>query len=115
LETHVAVIRLKELPVGFRVLSAEAVRIDGFPEVQKQFIREVLLSNQTHEPESVWCMAKVSLEAIDAASSFSLFEGYGLGDYSDLGAIHDEATAENGRQVELIKMLNKENYCGVDL
>jgi hypothetical protein len=108
LESHVAMIRLKELLSGFRVLSADAVSIESLPESHKQFIREVLLSNQTNDPEEVWCIAMFEVESIDSASCFSMFEGYGLGDYSNLADIHEAAANENGCQVDLIKMLNKE-------
>jgi hypothetical protein len=49
-ESHVAVIRLKELASGFRVLSAEAVRIDGLLEAQKNHLLGKVLNNQTKRP-----------------------------------------------------------------
>jgi hypothetical protein len=108
LETHVAVIRLKELPSGFRMISAEAERINGLPEVQKNHLRGKVLNNQTNRPENV-CEAMFEVESINASGCTSFFSGYGLGMYSDLAAIQKKAATENGRQAELIQILNKEN------
>jgi hypothetical protein len=110
LETHVALIRLKELPVGFRVLSADAVRIDGLLEVQKNHLLGKVLKNQTNRPENVCFEAMFEVESINAAGSCSLFSGYEFGDYfNNLADIQEEAAYDNDRQADLIKMLNKEN------
>jgi hypothetical protein len=53
LETHVVDIRLKELPNGFRVLSAKSASIESFPEDQKIEIRSLILYNQTNHPELI--------------------------------------------------------------
>jgi hypothetical protein len=70
-ESYVAVIRLKELPVGFRVISTESALIESVSNVSKQFIRESMLSNQTDEPEVVCCEA-----VFEAASIESLPEAH---------------------------------------
>jgi hypothetical protein len=67
LETHIALIRLKELPVGFRVLSAEELRIDCL--VQKNHLLGKVLNNQTNRPENVCCEAMFAIEAIVAESA----------------------------------------------
>jgi hypothetical protein len=54
-------------------------------------------------------VALYEVEEIDAAIGINLFCGFLFGPYSNLAAIQEKAAAENGRQVELIKMLNKEN------
>jgi hypothetical protein len=103
LENYVGMIRVKELPVGFRVLSAEAIAIENIlPEDQKQDIREIILCNQTKDPEKVWCIVIFEVESIDAttATKNCLFQEYGFGLYSVLAAIQDKATNENGRQAE---------------
>jgi hypothetical protein len=102
-------IRVKELPVGFRVISAEAAYIDSFPENQSKIIREDILSAQTNQPERVWCGAMFEVESINATNHCSPFCAYSFGTYSNIAAIQEKAATENGRQVEFIKMLNKEN------
>jgi hypothetical protein len=108
METHVAVVRLEELPVGFRVLSAEAALIDSLPENQSKIIREVILSAQNIQPDVVYCGVMCEVQAIDAIKSCNIHTGYGVGSYFNLAAVQEEAAAESGRQAELIKMLNKE-------
>jgi hypothetical protein len=109
LENHVGLIRVKELPVGFRVLSAEAALIESLSNDLKQDIRKVLLSNQTNIPERVWCVAMFEVESINATNNCVPFCAYSFGTNSNLAAIQDKAVIDNSRQVELIKMLNKEN------
>jgi hypothetical protein len=108
LETHVAVIRLKELPSGFRVLSAEAALIESLPEEFKKPSREDILSFQTNRPDDVCCLAVLNVEAIDGSKIRFLFNNYGFGPYSNIAAIQKKAATENDRQADLIKMLNKE-------
>jgi hypothetical protein len=107
-ETHLAVILLKELPSGFRVLCAEAALIDSLPEDEKQFIRENLLSLQTKQLEQVCCAALYYVEDLDSNINRAFFKGCRLGEYSNLAAIQNDAAIESGRRDELIKMLNKE-------
>jgi hypothetical protein len=108
LETHVAFIRLKELHGGFRVLSAEALYIESFPDAEKIIIREIILTNQTDEPENVCCEAVFEVQAIESTNNCRIFNGYSFGEHSNLAAIQGRAATENGRQAELIEMLNKE-------
>jgi hypothetical protein len=108
LESHFAEIRLQELPGGFRVLSAESVSIESLPDNRAQTVRDSILYNQTNQPENVCCVAVFAVFAINAAKNSFLHEGYGFGPYSNLAAIQEEASFENGRQAELIKMLNRE-------
>jgi hypothetical protein len=95
LETYAVVI-------GFQVISAEVALIED----PKRYIRENILSNQTNHPERV-CF-EVMFQLDDDASRNLYFSSYGVGDYSYLAAIQDKAATESFRQVELIKMLNKE-------
>jgi hypothetical protein len=109
LENHVAMIRLKELPVGFRVLSGEVALIESFPDDQKQYIRRNILSAQTNQPEKINCIVIYEVQAIDSANiCFIIYERYILGPYSSLADIQERASVDNGRHAELIKMLNKE-------
>jgi hypothetical protein len=48
------------------------------------------------------------VEYIDAAILASFFRGYSYGLLTNLAAIQDYVASENGRQVDLIKKLNKE-------
>jgi hypothetical protein len=107
LETQVAAIRLKELPNGFRVLSAEAALIKSLTDSQNQ-CRETILSNQTNHSEDVCCLAMYEMEAIDSANNSYRLECYGFGTYSNLSAAKKMATTENGRRAELIQILNNE-------
>jgi hypothetical protein len=107
LDTHVALIRLRELPNGFRVLSAEAVSFESLPDKAMKQISDILLYNQTKQPEKVYCVAVFEV-AIDAAHNCCIINGYIFGGYSDLAALQDEAAIENGRRPELINMLNNE-------
>jgi hypothetical protein len=114
LESHAAVIRLNELSVGFRVLSAEAISIESLPEEQRKCIREhSILSLQTQQPIKVCCVAIFQVEDFDSAITDSFLKGCLLGDLSELAYIQEEAAIENGRQAELIKKLNKE-LCGMN-
>jgi hypothetical protein len=106
-ETYVAVIRLKELPVGFRVISAESVSIDSLPDTKAQETREKVFFLQTNESEKVYCVAMFDVEAIDAARLSFFVCGYRLGMFSNLVSIQEKAATENARHAELIKMLNK--------
>jgi hypothetical protein len=107
-ESHVAILRLKELPRGFRVLSSEESSIESLSEEKKKLSIAALLSSQTNHPENVCCVALFELEDLHAANSCFLCEGYGFGDYSDLASIQENAATVNGHQAELIEMLNKE-------
>jgi hypothetical protein len=108
LESHLAKIRVKELPSGFRVLSADAVLIESLPDVQKIIIRDRILFNQTNQPEKICCEAMYGVEAIDAAKNTTFLDGYSFGPYSNLAAVQEEVATLNGRRVELIKTLNKD-------
>jgi hypothetical protein len=108
LESHAAMIRLNELSVGFRVLSAEAISIESLPEEQRKCIREHILSLQTQQPDKVCCVAIFQVEDFDSAITDSFLKGCLLGDFSELAYIQEEAAIENGRQAELIKKLNRE-------
>jgi hypothetical protein len=111
LETHVALIRVKEISSGFRVLSAGAVLIDGLPEEHKNNLRGRVLNNQTKKPENVCCEVMV---VVDAVTNCTLLYDYVFGDYSGLASMHDEITSSLllesliGRQAKMIQMLNKE-------
>jgi hypothetical protein len=107
-ETHIAMIRMNELSSGFRVLSAETALMESLPNDTKQGIREVLLSNQTNQSERLWCVAMFEVESIDSTSFRTFFCGYSFGPYSNMVSIQEKAASENGRQVDLIQMLNKE-------
>jgi hypothetical protein len=108
LESHVAVIRLKELPVKFRVISAEPVLIESLRDPHRQTILNFILSNQTDELEYVCCEAVFEVNSIDTAYRTCFFEGYHLGEYSELPDIQERASVENGRRAEIIQMLKKE-------
>jgi hypothetical protein len=108
LGTHVVVIRLNELPSGFRVLSAEAVSIESLPKAHMKHICENILSNQTNEPEEIYCGSLFEVESIDAASRTSFLNGYSFGMYSNLAAIQNNAATLSRHQAYLIQMLNKE-------
>jgi hypothetical protein len=82
-ESYVALIRLKELPNGFRVFSSEALSIESFPVDQKNQLRDAVLSLQTSQPEVVSCIAMFELEAIDDVKNWTVINLYGLGLYSD--------------------------------
>jgi hypothetical protein len=103
LETRVAVIRLKELPGGFGVLSMEAVLIDSFPDDQKQIFRDRILSNQANYSDKTHFTVMFEM---DVARSF--ISGYILGDYSNLAEIHTIASNANDMQADLINMSNNE-------
>jgi hypothetical protein len=106
-ESHVAVIRLNELPSGFEVLSAEAVSIESFPEDGRKQIRDIILSLEANYPQKVCCVSINEVDPINSDCCRSFIRGCGIGDYFDIVDIKDEAASENGRQAELIKMLNK--------
>jgi hypothetical protein len=106
LETNVAVIRFKELPVGFRVLSAEAALIASLSNDANHLIRGAILSYNTKYPGKIICNVMCVVEAIDASSRVNLHSGYGFGDYSNLATIHEYASSLN--RIDLIKKLNKE-------
>jgi hypothetical protein len=107
-ESHIAVIRVKELPNGFRVISAEAALIDSLPNDQIQSIRDHILSVQSNQPDKVCCVAVYEVEYFDSAINDYFVKGCLLGDFSELASIQDAAASENGRQAKLIKMLNNE-------
>jgi hypothetical protein len=107
LESQVAVIRLKELRSGFRVLSAEAALIDNLSDISIRTIRENIFANNSNYPETVICHIICVIETIYADSNYQVPNAFGFGDYSDLAAIQDEASIEYGREVELIQMLNR--------
>jgi hypothetical protein len=109
LETHVAVIRLKELPSGFRVLSTEAALIENLLDERKNPIRANILDLHINMPDNeCLCVALYEVEAIDSSRCAAVIKGYSFGTYSNLAAIQKKASVENGRQADLIKMLNKE-------
>jgi hypothetical protein len=108
LETHVAMVRVKELPVGFRVLLAETVAVESLPEIRSRGARSNILYFQTNHPKNNCCVALFVVEAIDTANSCLFYGVYGLGPISEIVAIQCDASLHNIRQVELIQMLNKE-------
>jgi hypothetical protein len=86
-------------------MSAESVSFESLTATRKQRFSEIILSNRTND---VCCAAIYELDTLDFASCGSFFTGYNLGDYSVLAVIQNEAATENGRRVELKKMLNNE-------
>jgi hypothetical protein len=108
LESHVALIRLKELPNGFRILAAESVSIESLPDEFKKPSRDHILSLLTRNPEKIVCLSIYFVEEIDGVRNRAIINGYVFGDHSDLADIKDEAAAENGRRDYLILILNKE-------
>jgi hypothetical protein len=80
-----------KLPVGFRVLSAETSSIDILHPADRQTVCEIILNNQTKRPENICCEAMFDVDAIDDANSFIIFEGYGVGPYSDLAELQEKA------------------------
>jgi hypothetical protein len=109
LELHVVVIQVKELPSGFRLLSTEASSFESLRNDHKQSVREIILCNQTNEPETVYCIAMFHVDATDATNNCRLLQEYGVGPYSNLAEIKEKVAIVNGRLADLIKMLNKEN------
>jgi hypothetical protein len=108
LEEYVAVIRLKELPVGLRVISAEASSIESLPEEQKNEFLKDIITLSVKKPNMICCLAIYKVEAIDAAIGCSASKGYVWGDYSALASIQKLASTANDLHVKLIKKLNKE-------
>jgi hypothetical protein len=103
LENYIAFIQLKELSGGFRVISAEAVPIDSLQDKHAQDTRDIILSDQNDHPEDVWCLTMFKVD-----KCFLRVDSYGLGIYSELASIQDEAATLNGIRVGIIQMLNKE-------
>jgi molybdopterin-guanine dinucleotide biosynthesis protein len=91
METHIALIRLNELPSGFRVLSADLMLIEGLPDDSKKIIRKIILHYQTKEPEKVYCTTMFEVEAINADNNCYISEVYILGEDSNLAVIQDAA------------------------
>jgi hypothetical protein len=100
------VIRLKEIPIGFRVLSAEAASIDSLPHDASHSIRENVFHFQTDRHEDVICNVMCVVEAIDEGTRVNLHTCYGFGLYSNLASIQEDASSLN--RVDLIHMLNNE-------
>jgi hypothetical protein len=106
IETHVAMIRLKELPNGFHVVSAESASIQSLSELERKQFLDMLVSIQTYHPDNICCISFFVVEAIDATNSGYAIRGCSLGEYSDLASIQEEAATENGFRAELIQILN---------
>jgi hypothetical protein len=109
--SHVAVIRLKELPKsGFRVLSADAVSIESLASDAMALCRGFAHSDQVNNPLVVVCFALYVIEAIDCVNSCTIHNSYTFGDYSNLHYIQKKVATEieDGRKAELIKKLNED-------
>lgn len=106
LESHVVTISLKELYFGFRVVSAVAVSIDSLQDKQIESIRKMIHYNHTSRAEKVCAIAV--FDVIHDMGRIVIYDGYGLGEYSNLTAIQEKHAFLNGRQVELLKILNED-------
>jgi hypothetical protein len=108
-KTHVAFIQLKELPIGFRVLSAEAVafEIASLP-TSKSNVRECLRTLQSENPDNVNCVAVFDAENIEATGACTYLEGYGVGYSSMMNSIQQKSSYLNDGRTELLNKLNKE-------
>jgi hypothetical protein len=104
LETHVAILQLKELPIGFRVTGVNVSPIDTLPEKLNRPITEKIAS---YEPGKAGCISIYDVEAVSEPLR-SHFDSYGLGDYADMTAVRDQSASLSDRQGDLIKLLNKE-------
>jgi hypothetical protein len=109
---NVALIRLKELPTGFRVVSAEAVVIESLNKEEIQVTRATIVSNQTNEPEEIYCLMINHLDSIEPSSSQSSVGAVGFGKYSNLAVIQERAQEEasylHDNKGAVINMINKE-------
>jgi hypothetical protein len=88
-DSQVAMIQLKELHSGFRVIS-----------------RDRLLASRNNRPEMIFCVAMYIVEEIGSSRRRSIFQSYGLGD--SLAEIQERASSLVIHQSRMIKHLNKE-------
>jgi hypothetical protein len=108
LKTYVMVIGLKELGVGFHVRSAEVVLIDSLPNEVQKTIRDMIQSSDANSHDMVCCVVMFDMISIDGESSYFSDE-YGMGYYSELRDINEDAGRQSGRREQLIKCLNENN------
>jgi hypothetical protein len=122
LKSHAAVLRLKEIESGFRVLSAEAAPVESLESEEAKTIRGMILSNQIKEPEKITGFAIFFVEHIDSAKPTSYFcTESGFGDYSrsipgvlqNLNEIQESALYLKDRRIDLINVMNKESDPGI--
>jgi hypothetical protein len=107
LESHAVVICLKELAIGFNVLSAELVAIDHLSVGQKQTSRKIVLLNHTNRPDRAVCLKVIKIKPISTVEC-SLVDQLLFGDYSDLTEVLEIGASLSGHQDHLINKLNKE-------
>jgi hypothetical protein len=103
LEDYAALIRIKQIPTGFRVSSAEAVLIeDSLPDEDIESVRDMLLRAQTRDPKSVLGVTRLEMDG----NTLNYTTMINFGDCSGLAAIQYRASRYD--RVTLIKLLNKE-------
>jgi hypothetical protein len=105
LESHVAVLRLKELDQGFRVVLAEEVSIEILSNDQKQSISDVMISARTTLPALMCFVAMYIVEEADAScASAVLFDGICMNEDS---LVDSEKYEPIAFQEMLIERMNK--------
>jgi hypothetical protein len=102
IESHVLLIQIQELPLGFRVLDIETVPIMNLSSSQSQDVREIILNTVTTEPKRVVCVVMFSIEHMLG------FKSYNFSEYSNIAEIDKDVISVREIDHEgLIKRLNR--------
>jgi hypothetical protein len=104
-------IRLKELPSGFWVISAELVDVKSTTGFIAKDVRGAMKLNQTNEPGCVYCVAVFEFKGAEEGGDEPITcMSFGLGTWSDLANIRANSTAAllQCTFLDALKMLNKE-------
>jgi hypothetical protein len=103
LETHIAVIELKETPKGFRVLATDVMPIDSLDSKKREM---VLHSLRTALPGKLICVAMFVLQAI-AGEIVVRLAPVVVGEEKDINMIQEDAFQCNNRHNLLLEIVNQ--------
>ncbi len=104
LGSYVALIEMKELPRGFRIVSTKALPNEQLYGIG-QLVRDQLVAFQ--ESKDVMCAAVFKVE--DPRNAKTFLNPYCFGEYSNMAFIQFSASIAYPTRDSLIKKLNKES------
>jgi hypothetical protein len=96
LESHIALIRLKERPDGFRIVSTHVALIDNLEAREIEQISVNIASVRANQPDTVFCLAKYFVDE----SPLTYFNVFSLGLFSEFSDVQARAADYNDRQVD---------------
>jgi hypothetical protein len=108
MKSHIVVFHVKELPDGgFQIDSASAIDADAFPDSKPDIKARCKSLLASFDPESVMFAVMFIIEAV-GGQRFCEWDGYKVGEYSDIALVQETALIAMDLSQEDIARLNEQ-------